>query len=139
MYRSLLKMFVIIGFLNSCIAQKNVSDVNKSDMISGVFTINKIDDTASFHLIYVIKDNNTYKIISRKTESLKDLEKIELNKSYKLKLVNYLELTKSDNPLTGFSSSDPCFMLDDGTEICREKDVLGIYGTDDLKGLYYKK
>ncbi len=132
-------MFVIIGFLNSCIAQKNISNVNKSDTISGVFTIKKIDDTASFHLIYAIKDNNTYKIISRKTESLKNLEEIKLNKSYKFKIVNYLELTKSDNPLTGFNSSDPCFMLDDGTEICREQDVLGVYGTDDLKGLCYKK
>lgn len=123
---------------SSCAGQKRELKSKKSNKtITDTLVITKIDSTTSYYIIYASKKEDLYKIISRKAVKQNRLETLEIGKSYLLSLKHYIQ--QNNNPLTGYSSSDPCFFLDDKTEICREKDVFGPYTSEDLKGLYYVK
>ncbi len=136
-----LYIIVVILTVNSCAGQKaevNSKKETRGNSIYGEFAITKIDSTTSYYLIYCSKDEKSYQIISKKVNDKNTFSKIELGKKYLFELNEFLQTT-NDNPLTGFSSADPCFFLDDKTEICREKDVFGPYVTKNLAGIYYVK
>lgn len=138
MFRYIFILILITLTTTSCAGQKRELKNEKSiKTITGNFVITKIDSTASYYLIYGSKKEDSYKIISRKEVKQNGLKTLEIGKSYLLSLKNFIQ--PNNNPLTGYSSSDPCFFLDDKTEICREKDVFGPYMTEDLIGLYYVK
>lgn len=130
---------MISGF-SSCIGQRNNTKNGQVTAMEGDFLISKIENKNSYFIIYGVKDRDTFKILSKKSNSRLDLNKIERNKIYHLKLKDFWEEGTIDkNPLTGFNSADPCFFLDEKTEICREKGVFGPYRTPNLDGLNYIK
>lgn len=135
-----LYIIVIVLAVNSCAGQKSSSKTNDKNFVEKVksnFVVTKIDSTASYYFVYVLKDESTYKIISRKQDAKAELKKIQLENTYFFELSDIK--TDNGNPLTGFSSTDPCFLLEDKTEVCREKGIFGPYRTENLKGIFYKK
>ncbi|SEQ16434.1 hypothetical protein [Flavobacterium urocaniciphilum] len=103
---------------------------------SDTYTITKIDSLNAFYFVYCTKNKLTYKIISKK-EPNKYNSKVEINKSYHFTLINFPDFSKNENPLTGFNPLVNCFMLDKNTEVCKEKNIVGLYTTKNLKGLSY--
>ncbi|MGV8947172.1 MAG: hypothetical protein ACOH1N_12135 [Lutibacter sp.] len=141
MFRYILSLVIVASTMNSCVGQKSSlkkSDKNSVMEISGNFLITKIDSTTGYYFVYGSKNQAFYKIISKKESNQNDMKTIKLGETYFFNLNNFIK-PNSDNPLTGFSSTDPCFFLDDKTEICREEGVLGIYVTENLKGITYQK
>ncbi|SEJ29509.1 hypothetical protein SAMN04488018_12239 [Myroides marinus] len=137
--KNLIVYFFVIAI--SCSSQmknksdKNVTNTDENDL----FKIAKIDSINSFYIIYCTKDEQNYKIISKKEDEKYKFEKINESEYYSFELTNFPDYSNSDNPLTGFSSIEPCFMLDKDTQICKEQGIKGLYTTKNLKGLYYIK
>ncbi|WP_408042249.1 hypothetical protein [Tenacibaculum litopenaei] len=138
MFRYIFILMLMTLTKTNCTGHKKVLKNGKAiKLITGNFIISKIDSTNSYYLIYGLKNKNSYKIISKKELSAETEEKLEIGKNYLLSLKNFRQ--QDDNPLTGYSSSDPCFFLDKNTQICTEENVFGPYITEDLVGLYYVK
>ncbi|MHC5310111.1 hypothetical protein ACYSNM_08570 [Myroides sp. LJL116] len=137
--KNLLVYFFVIaiscGFQMKNKSDKKVTNTGENDL----YKILKIDSISSFYIIYCTKDKQNYKIISKKEDEKYKFEKIKESECYSFELTNFPDYTISDNPLTGFSSIEPCFMLDKDTEICKEQGVKGLYTVSNLKGLYYIK
>lgn len=141
MFRYILSLAIVASTMNSCVGQKSSSKKNDNSSImeiSGNFLITKVDSTASYYFIYGSKNQASYKIISKKQSLESNMETIRIGETYFFNLNDFMK-RNSDNPLTGFSSTDPCFFLDDKTEVCREDNVLGPYKTENLRGLTYQK
>ncbi|BAP31531.1 uncharacterized protein CHSO_2494 [Chryseobacterium sp. StRB126] len=105
------------------------------------YKIYKIEKLNSYYLIYCEKDGEKYKIVSKEAndKKVKTCKKIKIGESYNLKLVNYPDYSKNENPLTGFSPLVNCFTFDSNTNICKEPGVNGLYTAKNLTGLYYIK
>lgn len=109
-----------------------INNANTSDL----YKISKIDSINSYYVIYINQQDEIYKIISKKENTSHKFDIIKKNRYYRFKLINFPEYDNNDS-LTGFSSIQPCFMLDPNTQVCKEKEVAGLYTTKNLKGLYY--
>lgn len=134
-------MFIIfaITFSCGCRVKSSPNKVLKNSEIADSYKISKIDSVNSYYFIYCMKNEHNYKIISKKEANKNVLEKIEEGKYYEFSLNNFPDYSKNNNPLTGYSSTEPCFMLDKDTRVCKEKGVDGLYTTKNLIGLYYVK
>ena len=103
------------------------------------YKIYKIENLNSYYIIYCEKDGEKYKIVSKEQNDkpIDRHKKIKIGESYNLKLVNYPDYSKDENPLTGFSPLVNCFTFDNNTNICKEQGINGLYTSKNLVGLYY--
>lgn len=131
-------IFIITLSCGYCLKGNQKKDTNK-DFVSDTYKVFKIDSINSYYLIYCRKDNLNYKIISKKESKKEGKQIIVVENFYSFKLINFPNYSDNENPLTGFSSTEPCIMLDKDTSICKEKGVTGLYTTNNLQGLYYIK
>lgn len=91
-----------------------------------MYRINKIKTVGKYYVIYAVKNDSTYKIVSKK-EKMSGCKKIKKNESYPLKFSKIQSLAGSEVD---------CFSFDAKTAICKEPDVeLGL--VSNLKGLYF--
>ena len=88
------------------------------------YNVHKIKTAGKYYVIYVSKDDITYKIVSKK-EKINDCNGIRKNKSYPLNL--------SKIQILGGSEVD-CVSFDEKTVICKEPDA-DLYIATNLKGL----
>ncbi|WP_196889606.1 hypothetical protein [Aureivirga sp. CE67] len=124
MIRYTLTLMTIILSITSCLGQKKESE-NDFLTPSGNFTIIKIDSTTTYYSITCLKNKQLYKILSKKNQNT--LHKIKTGESYFLNLKYFTKELQNDNPLTSFNPLVPCFFIDENTEVCVEKNILGPY------------
>jgi CRISPR/Cas system Type II protein with McrA/HNH and RuvC-like nuclease domain len=133
---------LMLYFFVTILSCSNIKNKPKDLIVmesQGLYEISKIDSVNSYYFIYAIKNSQIHKIISNKVYRKNKFKKIKVGEFYTFELINFPNYSDDKNPLTGFSSIDPCFMLDEVTEICNEEGVVGLYKTDNLEGLYYLK
>lgn len=126
---------MICFFYNCNIKKKQLETLVSSNTIDGKYKIIKIDSMNSFYFILCEKDVLKYKIVSKKVNNYN--YKISVGNYYSLSLKNFPDYTEKDTPLTGYSSSQPCIALDSNTNVCKEKEIVGIFTSKNLKGLNY--
>lgn len=128
-------LFIIAISCGSKIKNTSQKSLTITD-VDDLYKITKIDSINSFYFIYCDKDERIYKIISKKIDEKSKLNKIKENKYYRFQLTSFPDYSKDNNPLTGFNSIEPCFMLDKQTKVCKEQGI-ELCTTKNLKGLYY--
>ena len=106
---------------------------------STLFKINKIDSINNYYLIYSIKENKKYKIVSKKdtTEFVKCKDFLTENSYYNFELENLIPEVESSNPLENKPTFPilSCYLFDDDTKICEEDEMEILYKAKKLKGL----
>ncbi len=104
-----------------------------------LFKINKIDSINNYYLIYSLKGNKKYKIVSKKrtTEFVKCKGFLTENSYYNFELENLIPEEESSNPLENKPSFPvlSCYLFDDDTKICEEVEMEILYKAKNLKGL----
>jgi 2-hydroxy-3-keto-5-methylthiopentenyl-1-phosphate phosphatase len=137
-----MKKFVpILLAMLCCTCATKVSSDKLVEQADTIYRIDSIDSVNSFYIIYALKDNQKYKIVSKK-DDIKGCKKIVVGKDYKFNLESILaeKIKLGDKE---FSSSNSltvdCFSFDDNTEICKEqsKGIHDLHKTKDLVGLCY--
>lgn len=106
------------------------------------YKIYKIDSINTFYVVYAERDNQKYKIISKKQYKMNGFKKIRIGEVYSFKLDIQDYKNNDSNPLTNPNSAPyimRCYMFDKNTKICQEQGINGLYTTKNLKGLYYEK
>jgi hypothetical protein len=88
----------------------------------------KIDSINDYYLIYIIKDKERYKIISRKSLQ-SGCDSIRLGKIYDL------QVTKIFGVIAGGVFKPDCLGVDDKTKICLEDSIIDLCYAKNLKGL----
>jgi uncharacterized protein YtpQ (UPF0354 family) len=134
--RKLIVLLFIITISCSSQMKHNSQRIITITDVDNLYKITKIDSVNSFYFIYCNKGEKTYKIISEKIDEKYKIDKIMENKYYRFQLTSFPDYSKNDNPLTGFNSIEPCFMLDKQTKVCKEQGI-ELFITKNLKGLYY--
>ena len=125
----------------SCTGATKLSSDKSVEQADTIYRIDSIDSVNSFYTIYASKDNQKYKIVSKKGDT-KDCKKIIVGKEYKFELESILaeKIKLGDKE---FSSSNSlkvdCFSFEENTEICKEqsKGIHDLHKTKDLVGLCY--
>lgn len=137
----MVKLIPILLAILSCTGPARVSSDKSSEQTDTIFRIDAIDSVNSFYVIYAAKDNQSYKIVSKKGD-IKGCRKIMVGEKYKFHLESILaEKVKIGG--NEFSSSNSlkvnCFSFEDNTEICKEqsKGINDLHKTKDLVGLCY--
>jgi len=104
-----------------------------------LFKINKIDSINSYYLIYSVKDNKKYKIVSKKDtrERIECKNVLKENSYYDFELENLIQEVESSNPLENKPTFPvlSCYVFDDDTKICEENEMEILYKVKNLKGL----
>jgi|SRR5690554_101125 len=104
------------------------------------YSVEKIDSVNNYYLIYLIQDNNKFKIVSKKglENSTSCMEKIEVGQEYLLELQKLVPTPiKDSNPLGNKPSLSilSCYYFDENTKICEEVGMEVLYKTNNLVGL----
>lgn len=99
--------------------------------------VTKLDSINNYYLIYTIKGDSIFKIVSEKNY-VDNCKKIEVGKSYPLELISM----RSSAPSIGGLKISPvnyldvrCFQFNENTQICKEDGIDELYFAKDLKGL----
>lgn len=136
MKKNIIFLMVIIFSCSFQVKNKSIQNSNNT-AANDLFKVYKIDSINSFYFVYCTKNELNYKIISKKVNQKYKHIIIKENNSYSFKLKEFPDYSNNNNPLTGYSPIVDCFMLDEETEICKEKDIKDLYTTPNLIGLYY--
>ena len=104
------------------------------------YQIVKIDIINDWYIIYAVRNDNKYKIVSSKNNSLTFCNKISEGNSYILKLASRSENAPTINgvKLTPINPcSVQCYSFDSKTDICIEPEngIYDLYFCENLKGL----
>lgn len=78
-----------------------------------MYKVNKIKSVGKFYVIYAVKGDSAYKIVSKK-EKIDDGTRIRKNESYPFKVSTIKSLAGPEVD---------CFSFDEKTAICKEPDV----------------
>ena len=130
----IITMLIVVG-LNSCYPTKK--NRLKTNLIT--YTVYKIDSVNSYYLIYATRENNRYKIVSKKTTNVCS-NKILINGKYPFKL----SPTLSNRTVAGKVLLPQntllvnCFSYDDSTRVCLEDNMVReLYRAENIKGLCF--
>lgn len=121
---------------------KDFSYTPNNELVDSLFTVNKIDSVNKYYLVYLKKNKNWYKIVSKKEDAI-NFKKIKINSNYKFSLKsiwNQEVLIGSVNVSSSVTPNLTCLTFDKETSICIERDSINdLFITKNLKGLYYIK
>jgi hypothetical protein len=104
-----------------------------------LFTVAKIDSSGNFYLVYAVRNDSTFKIVSKKN-IYKECDGIAINKSYPFKLRSSIFTGKVANGQITAMTNDlvECVGYDSVTTICFEDNcVRDLFSSDNLKGLCF--
>lgn len=106
---------------------------------SGLYRIDSIDSVASYYLIYAIRNDSTYKIVSRK-EHLNSCNRIYKNEAYSFDLHSALhDWPPGIKIIPKENFVYKCLEIEDSQQICIDNGSVDIYYTKELFGLCYVK
>lgn len=125
--------FCVCFLCVSCTLQRNtVFDANKNDF----YKVNKIIEEQSYYIIYLQRNDSTFKIISDITNVLSNCKKIKIGEKYKLILNKTAPIDSfgkiSIIPNLGVTGME---MPDGSIVTFEEKSHYSIYRTKNLIGL----
>lgn|SRR5690606_583709 len=133
-YLNIILILISVLFVN-CSKKMNPPVLEKPTL----FKINKIDSINSYYLIYSVKDNKKYKIVSKKDtrERIECKNVLKENSYYDFELENLIPEVESSNPLENKPTFPvlSCYVFDDDTKICEENEMEILYKVKNLKGL----
>lgn len=138
--KKLIPILLVILCFACAIKVRSYKSVEQADII---YKIDAIDSVNSFYIIYAVKDNLKYKIVSKKGD-IKGCKKIIVGKKYKFTLESILaeKIHLGDKEFSSSNSLNvDCFSFDENTEICKEqfKGINDLHKTKDLVGLCYSE
>lgn len=124
-----------------CTCATKVRSDKSVEQADTIYRIDAIDSVNSFYIIYAAKDNQKYKIVSKKG-NIEGCKKIMVGKVYKFTLESILaeKIKLGDKEFSSSNSLNvDCFSFDENTEICKEhsKGINDLHKTKDLVGLCY--
>jgi len=129
--------------LTNCNSSKSITEAKNYE--NGSFLITEIEQVNNWNVIYAENQKTKYKIVTGKNnDSDKSCIKIEVGKSYNLKLNSRKENVPEINGIKIKPVNDidiDCYTYDEETNICIEPDngIYDLYHTDNIKGLCYIK
>lgn len=129
---------IIFILLTSCINRS--PKVVLRENFDNMHQIVKIDSVENYYVIYSVKNDKKYKIVSKKENLVdEDYVQVQENHFYDLKLINLISYSESDNPLAGFQSTLVlnCYSFEKDVVICEEEGMETLYKAENLIGLYY--
>jgi|LakMenEpi03Aug12_release.lakeMendotaPanAssembly.Ray.scaffolds.fasta_scaffold299590_2 hypothetical protein len=135
-------LFLSIFFL-SCIQLKDTPSNNalrneRSDDF--LYKVYKIDSINSYYLVYSVKRDTLYKIVSKKEFNLVG-NQVMVGKNYPFQLSSIWTKPIIIGEVNASPSVTPhvtCLSFDDSTKICLEKDSINdIHQASNLRGLYF--
>jgi hypothetical protein len=134
-----MKLFILILSLSLCsCSSSKIPGGEKQRHLSNEYEVYSIDSTNNYYLICVKKDDKPYKIISKKIGSQK-CNKIQINMCYEIELCQNLlkeyPSDKSELAPMNYLEMQNCVTLDDGSQVCRERFMDGVYYSDSISGL----
>lgn len=134
---SLFHITVILTFGSIGLAQNPLPiSIHEPDN-DNFYTVVKIDEKGPYHVIYLKKNNQNFKAISKKTSISNSSEKIEVCNNYELTLTPLINrtITIGDKKISlGISCTINCIILHNDTWICRDIDK-GFYDVYEIKNL----
>lgn len=128
-----LLLSITVLFL-SCKSLKN-EHASKEDDLYKVFKLDSIND---WYLIYALRKDTVYKIVSHK-ENNQDCELIRVGSKYKLSLKSMTEVAPVINgvKMVPMNYLDISHMFDENTAIRVDNGSYDLYFTDNIKGLCF--
>jgi hypothetical protein len=103
------------------------------------YKVTRVDSINNWYLIYAVKGDTTYKIVSRK-EGKQECNKISVGDYYRF----ILHSRRKSAPTIGGVRMVPqnyldisCYSYDEDTRICLEEGVYDLYGAENIKGMRY--
>ena len=134
--KCILIFFYIVLFI-SCKSGNVVSDTDSQDYLHEVKSIDSINN---WYVIYSIKNDTIYKIVSKKENAFNSCKRIKTGKKYSFYLIS-----KNESPpvINGVKLQPQnyldvnCFSFDEKTNICiePEKGIYKLSFAENLKGL----
>lgn len=104
------------------------------------YLVSKVDSINDYYLVYLIKSDSTYKVVSHKPLiSEEKCNKIKLGSSYPFLLRSTLSWTGDLKRLSPkYNPQIGCVAFDDSTSICVEKGMVrDLFSADNLQGLCF--
>lgn len=139
--KNLIYILASVVLLFSCNSKKKATMTVKN--VDTNYSIEKIDKTNSWYIIYAKRNDTLFKIVSYAEKSIgQNCKKIVVNGKYYFKLKS----KKANAPIIGGIKLDPvgytgCYVFDKETTICLEpkRGIYNLFFTNDLKGICYLK
>ena len=135
------KFMPILLVMLCCTGATKVHSGKSAGQVDTIYTVDAVDSVNSFYIIYAAKNNQRYKIVSKKGD-IKGCKKIMAGKEYKFNLKSILaeKIKLGDKEFSSSNSLNvDCFSFEGNTEICKEqsKGIYDLHKTEDLVGLCY--
>src|SRR5436189_6339627 len=118
------------AFLNLSCSDNHHSDSYKN---TNDYKVYKIDSIKNYYLIYALKKNVRFKIISSK-EFNENCKEIKQESYYDFRLTSLLHSFGVEEIAPG---SAGCVYVDSVTKICIEDSIYDLYSGDNIKGLCF--
>lgn len=143
MFRTIIFLSVV---LLSCLHAKTISSLNNGVQDERtnklLYNVYKIDSINNYYLIYAIKSDTLYKIVSKKEPSLSGGTLIMVKGNYSFQLSSIWTqpiIIGGVNVSPSVTPNVTCLSFDDSTRICLERDSINdLYRASNLRGLYFK-
>ncbi len=141
-----MRKIILIGlFISSCcclsLECRNTNDSNSNDVkldsnltitlrstLKSNYEVYKIDSINDYYLIYIVRDKERYKAISKKALQ-SGCDMISLGKTYNL------QVTEVFGTIGGGVFKPNCLSVDDRTKVCIEDSIVDLCYAENLKGL----
>ena len=130
-------LLLVIASMTGCSQSKSAMNINYSENFR--YKVTRIDSINNWYLIYAVKGDTTYKIVSRK-EGKQECNKISVGDYYRF----ILHSRKNSSPMIGGVRIVPqnhldisCYSYDENTRICLEEGVYDLYSAQNIKGMCY--
>ena len=123
-------------FQLSCSDHKQKVVLNLEKNVNDFYSVYKIDSINNYYLIYTLRKNIHYKIVSQKTPDAKG-ELIKKGNYYDFKVFSLLHLIDDSIPIMGPVG---CIEVAENTEICVETEdsIYDVFHARNIKGLYFE-
>ncbi|NDV57679.1 hypothetical protein [Bacteroides sp. 519] len=140
--------FIIFIISTSCVSNKHteithIRNIDSTHVASKLYEVYKIDSINNYYLIYLRKDSQKYKVVS-KMEYVPFGKKIKLGTKYDFSLESLFDVDISINGINvnpAHTSLVECIYVDKMTYVCIERNdsIFDLFRAKNLTGLYIHK
>ena len=128
--------FTVLFLQLSCSDHKQKVVLNPEKNVDDLYSVYKIDSINNYYLIYALRKNIHYKIISQKKPDAKG-ELVKKGNYYDFKIFSILHFIDDSIPIIG---SVGCIYVAENTKICVETEdsIYDVFHAKNIKGLYFE-
>ena len=128
---------VLMVLFSSCVGKKSTVTENK---VEG-YRIEKIKKKGDWYIIYAVKEDTLYKIISKENKKgVSDCQRIKKGNKYKFQLKSEKDFAPTiDGIKISPINFNGCYYYSDNTLICLEPEngIWELFTEQNVKGLYF--